>query len=171
MSGALQKLQVTIAGFSGQACTVAGSYNPASQILTIVKIAPYRRERAPGCLVVTNVRDIERDEYFPAEKLPEAVSAYFEVASGVSSDGRDSRLQVLTAAANANPAGAVQIKQLDESGPKYELLRELRNEQVAVMVACWHVVRADVIEDSIGWLEDLADYQESRVSDRPVYFI
>lgn len=165
------QLQITVAGYAGKACTVLGAYDPAARVLTIVKVRPYTEERLkPQMLILTNCRDILRDQYYPAEKQADAIRAYFEMASGVAADGKTSRLVVASAANLANPAGQIQLKEIQEKQQKYELNNELNNAAVATLLACLFVINQELIENTITALDDMAAYTRDHLAN-PVIFI
>lgn len=167
----LRKIQATAAGYGGAPVTLFSTYNPASKVLAVAKIATYRTEPVEGCLVVTNVRDLDRDEYCPPEEFQAAIRAYFELAQGVSADGQSSRIVISSSAKNANPAGYVQLKELNERGPKYEVKQELTNAVVAVLITCWHIISADVMANVADWTEDVAGFTRRQAEEDPVFII
>ena len=169
---ALKKIQTTITGFAGKPATVFSSYNPASKVLVVALVTDYRTAREDGCLVITNVTDIDRDLLFPSDKLLDALQAYYRLVNGVAADGKSSRLDFTMRARNANPVGVAQLKELDPTGPKYQLSADMTNAQVAVLVTCWHCVGSDTIDDTLDALDELTDYSLSRVNeDSPIIFI
>lgn len=130
-------LRVNIAGFIGAPASVYGAYDPATDLLTIVREGKlYDGGPREGWLKITSSdRDGAYDALFkPDEEMREAIVAFFELDA-------HKLLNLQSAATRFNPANKIERDGMDESGLKFNIHPDAGNAQVAVLAAALWVGR------------------------------
>lgn len=155
---AVQYIQCAILGYGKERCTVLGGYDPDSGILNISKISGYTKERFGECVIVSNDLKMDhRDHTFTEKDFPRAVSAFFELLDGVSSDGQTGRLIFSKPAERARPT--LEKGVIDQQGQNYRIPENITNAQMAVLCMAWHAATtidyADTAMDLFGELASM----------------
>ena len=149
------KIQATISGYSGKACTLFSAYDSDNRRLAIHSEANYRAERTDGCAVITNDSFIDRDTLFSSDNLGDSIEAFSVLKNGVAADGYSPRLAISPLASRANPGSAIETDGYTEQGPKYKIMDGITCAQVAALCTCWYACRLGVIEQTVGMADIL----------------
>jgi len=144
------QIQATFAGYGGGAATLFSAYDPATRVLVVAKDAGYRAERRKGCVVLTNIDGIPCDSRFDPDGLREAISAYYALRHGVSSDGKSARLVFDPSVLRASPEAVIERDGIDDRGPKYRIADNITSLQMATLATCLHALRADDVERTVN---------------------
>lgn len=131
-------IQATISGYSGKPCTLFAGYDMDSRILSVQVDKPFMIERWKNCVVISNQTDIERDVLFSEDDLSDAIRCFYEMNSGVATDGKSQRLYFADAVARSRPDASVQKDKMDMSGQKYQVSETISCLQVAALATCWY---------------------------------
>lgn len=152
----MKQIQATFIGYGGDPCTVYSAYDDETRVLVVAVSSRYVTERRGKSLVITNNRDIARDELFTEDKLKQAIDAFFILSKGVASDGASSRLTFSERAVNANPENSLEKDGITESGSKYRIAEGVTCAQMAVLATCLHAVKSETIARTVTFAEQLA---------------
>ena len=152
----MKQIQATIIGYNDEPATVFAGYDEETRVLVIGAKVKFRAERRAGCMVVTNDTNIVRDEVFSEDHLRAAIAAFYTLRNGVAADGGSTRLTFADRAMSANPESAIEKDGVTETGVKFRISEGVTNAQMAVLAACLHATRSDVIERTVSFAEQLA---------------
>lgn len=136
MTDSIQPIQANITGYGGQPVSLFSAYDDETGILTLAVEADYRAERREGCLLITNVKGIERDAWFGNDQLDEAIASYQHMRGQIAQDGRSSCLVIGERAQRANPGNAIEQDGFNERGMKYRISADMNNAQAAALATC-----------------------------------
>ena len=150
-----QPIQCSIGGFSGAPITLFSALDESTGLLTIAAISALHKDRRAGCLVISNVRGLERDMAFTDEQIREAIDAWQAIRHDTV-DGGASRLIYTERARRADPSSMIEPDGLDERGRKYRLAEHVGNEAVATLATCLWVSRSVSRADVLDTAADLA---------------
>lgn len=152
------KIQANVIGFDGRPATVFSGYDEKTLILGIATIAKnYQRDRAEGCLLITNDLTIERDSLFTMDDLSSSIQSYFDMAGSTAIDGITPRLAFRDAAQRAKPT--IEKDGMDENGIKYRISEDSTCGQIAVLATCWFCyTRVTSIESAIDMFDELNNF-------------
>ena len=150
-----QPIQCNIGGFSGAPVTLFSALDESTGLLTIAAISAFHKDRRAGCLVISNVRGLERDMAFTDEQIREAIDAWQAIRHDTV-DGGASRLIYTERARRADPSSVIEPDGLDERGRKYRLAEHVANEAVATLATCLWASRAESRTDVLDTVSDLA---------------
>ena len=152
----VQPIQANVTGFGGMPVSLFSAWDDASGILTLAVDADYRAERREGCLLITNVKGIERDAWFDSADLREAINAYHHLRTHPASDGRTSSLVIGERAQRANPASAIEQDGMDERGMRYRVNPDMSNAQAAALATChWAAHYGGMADKAVEASDDL----------------
>ena len=149
-------IQATFSGYGGLPCTLFSAYDQERRILVIAKEAKFRSDRHEKCVVITNDPDIPRDTFFADDDMKPAISAFYSLLHGVSTDNRTARLTYADSVQRANPEGSIERDGIDASGPRYRISDSVTCLQVAALATCLYAYRSDSVEQSVVMAEKLA---------------
>lgn len=149
------KIQATVVGFQGRPCTLFSLFDTETKVLAVAKETDYRSDRAKGCVVITNDSTIARDQLFTDAELKAAITAYYELDSGLSADNSSSRLNFSDAVTRNNPSNAIERDGIDASGQKYRVAEGVTNGQIAVLATCLYATKADCVQRTVDMAGDL----------------
>lgn len=148
----MQKIQVSIAGFQGQATTIIGAYNEDKGVLVIAKEVKYREERvADDFAVVANVELPVCDFTFTDKHLRDAIRAYYSRKAQGTLDLPQELLRY-------EPDNAIELQGVDEGGRRYQLRQEITNGQIAILAAVAFVESQKPIQAAISAAHELEDF-------------
>lgn len=136
MTESIQPIQANITGYGGQPVSLFSAYDDDTGILTLAVEADYRSERREGCLLITNVKGIERDAWFGNDQLDEAIASYQHLRVQIAQDGSSSCLVIGERAQRANPGNAIEHDGFNERGMKYRISADMNNAQAAALATC-----------------------------------
>ena len=126
------KMRVNVAGFASEPASIFAAYSADTDILLVLRDAPYEDGLREGFLhITTQTGDRTHDAVFDQDQFREAIVAYFESASM-------SKLSMSDTMGRHDPRNAIQRNGVDEKGPKYQIQPTITNGQVAVLVACFY---------------------------------
>lgn len=125
-------IRASVAGYGGSPVSVYCAYDPQTDILAISRKGDYDGGDREGFLKITNQeRDKAYDALFTEDKTREAITAFFELDA--------LKLIAIGSRASAcHPSNKIERDGMDESGMKYRISPDIKNEQVAVLAACWY---------------------------------
>lgn len=149
------KIQATVSGYSGRACSLFSAYDQESKVLVIGAEGKYQEDRRDDCIVITNIAHISRDWLFREDDFMSSIKAFFALKAGVAADKQSARLAFTDRAVRANPDQAIEQDGIDASGPKYRVADGITSTQVAALATCLYAMRADSIERSVKMAESL----------------
>lgn len=124
-------IRVNAAGYAGEAKSLICSFDPATDMLLVMKEVPYEDGERPGFLhVTTQVQDRHRDMLFGEDETRDAINAFYglEGLRLVSLQGDVARL---------NPSNAIERDGMDESGMKFRFRDSIENGHYAVLIAAY----------------------------------
>ncbi len=147
------QIQTTIVGYGGMPCTLFSAFDADTDMLIVASESDYRTQRRPGCFVLTNHPDLERDAFFSDADLKGAIEAFFTLKGGFAADGKSRRLVFAERAARANPDNSLERDGMDASGPKVRIAEGVTCVQIAALATCLHALRAGAVERSVFMAE------------------
>lgn len=150
------QIQATFAGYGGNPCTLFSAYDPGSRILVVSKEAAYREERREGCIVLTNITEINRDFLFLDEHLAPAIRAFYALKTGIAADGKSDRLAFGRDASRASPEGIIEQDGVDLTGAKYRIAAGATCAQMAGLATCFYALKSGTVERAVVMAEQLA---------------
>jgi len=142
----LQLFHVSIAGHYGPPVTLACSIVEDTNVLVIAREEPFKERRDAGYALITNQDLPERDWLFADDHVRDSINSFFARTSR-------STIAIVNSLQRHSPAQGIQKDSFDEHGPRYRLIREITNGQIAVLAACGF---AD-IQSSVILAQSLAD--------------
>lgn len=146
---AISKMRINVAGFSGEALSVFAAYDRDTDVLLILRDAPYETVRRDGFLhLTTQAGDQNHDSIFEREHFREAIEAYFDASSMRA-------LQLADTMARHGPESKLQRNGVDEKGPKYQIDPSITNGQVAVLLAAYYARQQRAIASSSSMFDAL----------------
>lgn len=151
MKAAPTLMRINIAGFSGQPATLFGAYDPATDVLAIVRIAKeYEGGARDGFLKITNQsRDESYDALYTEEEIRDSIVAFFDLDSirllNLKGDG-----------GRCNPANKIERDGMDAGGLKFRFAPDITNQQVGVLAACLHASRQRTISKMADFADDVS---------------
>jgi len=142
------KIQVTIGGYSGPVCTLYAILDEETDILAVGKLGSYNRDRFKDSVVVTNVEVDDWDQQFNENQMQEALIAWHR-------RHLSNRLVFSTEAARCSPYNCIQESKIGAEGRRFEFNDEVKNEAIAVVVACWQADTCRSVSDAENFAEQL----------------
>lgn len=156
MIDSIQPIQANITGYGGQPVSLFSAFDDDTGILTLAVEADYRSERREGCLLITNIKGIERDAWFGNDQLDEAIASFQHMRTHIAKDGRASCLVIGDRAQRANPAGAIEQDGIKERGMKYRVSPDISNAHVAALATChWAAHYGGMVQKTVDASDDL----------------
>lgn len=149
-----QPIQCSIGGFSGAPVTLFSALDESTGLLTVAAISALHKDRRAGCLVISNVRGLERDMAFTDDQIREAIDAWQSLRHDTV-DGAP-RLIFTERARRADPSSMIEPDGLDERGRRYRLAETTGNEAVATLATCLWAYRSGARADVLDTVADLA---------------
>lgn len=149
------QIQATFTGFGGQPCSLFSAYDSDVRVLVVSAEVAYRADRRKGCIVLTNVADLDRDALFTDADLMPAIAAFHSLRTGVASDGQSARLAFSERASRSNPEQAIERDGIDINGPKYRVSDGITCGQVAALATCLYATRCGTMESVVEMAETL----------------
>lgn len=143
-------MRINIAGYAGPAATLFAAFDPATDMLAIVRRAKdYEPGPRDGFLKITNQnRDGAYDALYLEEETRESILAFFDLDS----------LKLLSLkgdAARCNPANKIERDGMDDTGLKFRFHPDINNEQVAVLAACLFAGRQRAVSQMKSFAEEM----------------
>lgn len=127
------KIQACCAGYQGNSATVYGALDSVTDILVVAKISTqFQPERFQDSRLIANCKVPSWDSMFSDENLDEAIDEYV-IRTG------DNRIMFKPEAQRAKPQSGLQLLKVTEAGRRYEISPSITNEQMAVLMLCWHL--------------------------------
>jgi hypothetical protein len=125
-------IRSSMAGYGGSPVSVFCAYDPSTDILAVSRKGDYEGSERDGFLKITNQdRDAAFDALFTEDKIREAITAFFELDA--------LKLVSISSRASAcHPSNKIERDGMDERGMNYRISPDIKNEQVAVLAACWY---------------------------------
>lgn len=145
-------MQVSIGGF-GPPVTVWCVWDRAAKILAVAAESPLMRERREGCVVISNVTDVDRDRAFDSSMISRAIDHYWTLSTGVAVDGVSRQIVYADKAQRLSPESAVERDRIGVDGPIYQLSDTVTSGHVAVLAAADYAMESGRIDAAI----DMAD--------------
>jgi len=151
------KIQSTFVGYGGSSCSLFSLYDNENGLLVFSVQAEYRAERRDGCAVITNDPRIDRDRLFADDDIKVSLSAYYQLKSGVSVDGKSARLTYSDSgrAAMANPESSIEKDGIDVGGPRFRIADSVTCGQMAALATCLYAIDSDVVDRAVSMADEL----------------
>lgn len=145
------QIQTSISGYGGRRCTLFSAYDQDLRILAVGVEAEYRTDRRPGCLVICNDPQMDRDRLFSDDDFMDAIGAFHDLKLGAAADTKNSRLVFSDRAGRANPDQAIEQDGYDSRGPRFRISEGITCAQVATLATCLYAVSAEAVERAVAF--------------------
>jgi hypothetical protein len=155
---AMIQIQATVSGYGGKPATLFSAYDETLGALAAAVASDYRPARRAGCVVLTNVPDIDRDTLYGKDDLRAAIDAFVFLKDSLAVDGKTPRLIFLERAARANPAAVIEVDGMDASGTRYRVSETVTSTHIAALLTCLYVSRAADIAAAVSMSDALARF-------------
>ena len=134
-----------------------------AQILAVAAETPLRRERRDGCLVISNVSDIDRDRLFDSSMLNSAIDAYWTLSTGRAFDGVSKQIVYSEKAQRLSPESSVERERVGVDGPRYQLSDSVSSGHVAVLAAAHYAVASSRVDMAIDMADEISQLMRGSV--------
>lgn len=151
----MRQIQATFVGYGGKPRTIFSAYDEDADVLVIGAEADYRRERRDGCIVLSNDKSIQWDDWFGPDEMQAGINAFFELKHGLAADAKSPRIVFSDRAIRANPEQSIERDGFDETGPRYRVSDGVTCAQVAVLATCIYALKVRAINDSMDMMTEL----------------
>lgn len=151
----MRQIQATFVGYGGNPRTIFSAYDENADVLAIAVDVEYQRERRDGCIVLSNDKSIQWDDWFGPDEMQAGIHAFFEMKNGMAADARSSRITFSDRAIRANPEQSIERDGFDETGPRYRVSDGVTCAQVAVLATCIYALKVRAINDSMDMMTEL----------------
>lgn len=143
-------IRVNIAGFQGEPATVFGAYDPANDMLAILRLGKeYEGGPRDGFLKITNQqRDASYDAIYTEEETRDSILAFFSMESL-------KLVQLKGDAQRCNPTTMIERDGMDAAGLKFRFAPGISNQQVAVLAACLYAERQRAVASIASFAQDM----------------
>lgn len=137
-------------GYAGPPVTLFAAFDPATDVLAIVKQAPeYESGPRDGFLKISSQeRDAHHDALFLEENTRQAITAFFELDAL-------KLISISEKAQRSNPLSKIERDGMDEKGIKYRIAPDITNAQVAVLAASFYAGAQRGAAAAQDFMEDL----------------
>ncbi len=142
-------LRVNAAGYSGEPVSMLCSFDPATDILLLLKTETYTGVAKKGFLcVTTQPQDEARDALFTEDETRDAIVAYF----GMEAMGQ---INLADPVKRFDPKNAIERDGMDEHGMKYRIQPTISNGQFAVLVAAYYAKKQGDVNAVAGFIDEM----------------
>jgi hypothetical protein len=151
-------IQAIFAGFMNKPAALYSVYDDERLVLAVSVMAEFTRERREGCVLITNDSTLpDYDVLFTEEKFQDAISCYFTLLNGVAVDNASKRLVIADKAMRSDPAIALEVDGMNETGTKYRISPDITSAQMAVLATAWYAAtKAGLADRVIDFCKDVA---------------
>lgn len=142
------KMRVNVAQYGGKPISLAAMFDPATEVLAIVRVLDYETSPRDGWLrITTRVSDPVHDAVFSEDEVAEAVAAYFDLsAMGLIQYGSVTQV---------DPKSKIEADGMTETGIRYRLAADIGNAQVAVLIAALFGCRQRQVAGMADFMNEL----------------
>jgi hypothetical protein len=142
-------MRVNAAGYTGEPVSMLCSYDPASDILLVLKTIPYEAgERAGFLRITTQVADATHDAVFTEDETREAIVSFFALEAM-------NLINLADAVKRFDPKNKIERDGMDEGGMKYRIQPDINNGQFAVLIACHYAKKQRDVNTMATFLEEM----------------
>lgn len=143
------KMRVNVAGYGGEPVSVFGAFDPATDVLLILRSGEYETAPRDGFLrITTQSRDETHDAVFEADNLREAIVAFYELDSM-------RLLNLSDTMRRHDPRNRIQRMGVDEHGQKYQIDPSVTNGQIAILIASFYAKQQRAQASAEDFMDDL----------------
>lgn len=131
----IQPIEVCICGYEGQPITLICALKTDTNVMVIAAEEREVREvRREGFALVTNQQLDAADWLFSDDHIREAITSYFARSA-------QGTLDIVDKLGRHNPMNSIVKVGFDERGPRYQIVPDITNGQLAILAACGYADR------------------------------
>ena len=144
-------IQVSIAGFADQPCTLIGVLDEQTGVLVIAKSIPFRENRADESMAfIANIDTKDLDWRFSDDHLRAGIGRYFARKD-------QDLLAIQDSVTRFIPDSRLEMDGVDEKGRNYRIASDITNGQIAVLAMVAYADRQTTMADCQSFCEQLSD--------------